>query len=131
MALSTATLFLYFMICSFSTSNSVPVFRIAPISLVELTLTERWKPNWVNGAPCRYDDENCTNKLALKYVNALRTEYNLPPFKLGTQAMLNNAVKHSEYMSKSHDRTGHMWHEIARRKRRSKPYQYFSERSAQ
>lgn len=42
------------------------------------------------------------DKLALKYINALRTEFNLTAFKLGTLAMLDNAIEHCVYMSKSH-----------------------------
>lgn len=64
------------------------------LAATTLNVSQHWKSRWVNGDPCKYDDDRCMDDLSLKYVNDLRIEYDFIPFKLGTTAMLQNAIEH-------------------------------------
>lgn len=64
---------------------------------------------WVPGGPCARDSVDCMNARGMKYVNELRERASLklmkdiPPLKLGTVAMKENALRQSHRMKLQHE----------------------------
>lgn len=57
----------------------------------------------LGSAMCEYHDSECWNTIAVQYVNEIRANYGKEPLRLGTESMLQNAVKHSTYMLNTGD----------------------------
>lgn len=78
----------------------------APLQM-KLPFLSRWGryAGWVDGGPCKRDDYKCMNAMSLKYINEQRKRSGrrgLKPLKMGTMAMLQNAMTHNKQMKKKH-----------------------------
>ncbi len=58
----------------------------------------RWKDRWVEGA-CEPADYKCMNRRGLLLINEIRDGASVPALKMGTEAMLNNAMDHSKNLA--------------------------------
>lgn len=63
-----------------------------------LALTHCLDDDDITKSPCATHDTVCLNSMAVKYVNDIRRAGGQPPLNVGTKAMLDNAMRHSEIM---------------------------------
>lgn len=52
---------------------------------------------------CTMSDANCMNRLALQYTNNIRRRVGMQDLRMGSNAMLTNAIKHSKVMASRHN----------------------------
>lgn len=85
-----------------------------PLQMV-LPFVTRWSGHdgWSDGGPCKRNDYRCMNAMALKYINEQRKRSGrkLHKLKMGTMAMLKNAMAHNRRMQ----RRGRLYHQNLRK----------------
>ena len=74
------------------TKNSISKFT-------SLESAVRWQDHWVKGR-CDAADYHCMNQRGLRLINKVRKKVPVPRLKMGTEAMLDNAMDHSRKLAK-------------------------------